>query len=162
MPGRRRAREFALQVLYQADLTDALQSNAFQALYAVLKEDDAALAAAPLKREESDFSNGVVEGVWQDRARIDGLIEAASLHWRLSRMPIVDRNILRIACYEILARADIPISVTINEAVELAKLYGSDSAPRFINGVLGTLVDHEHEIHQIIKNRIAHETKLAG
>ena len=136
MPGRRRAREFALQVLYQADLTDALQSNAFQALYAVLKEDDAALAAAPLKREESDFSNGVVEGVWQDRARIDGLIEAASLHWRLSRMPIVDRNILRIACYEILARADIPISVTINEAVELAKKYGGADSRAFVNGIL--------------------------
>ena len=78
----------------------------------------------------------------------------------LEQIAAIDRNILRIAFWEFAVYRETPVKVAINEAVELAKQYGSDSAPRFINGVLGTLVDHEHEINQIIQNRIAHEAKL--
>ena len=70
------------------------------------------------------------------------------------------RNILRIAFWEFAVYRETPVKVAINEAVELAKLFGSDSAPRFINGVLGTLAENVNEIQQVIKNRIAHETKL--
>lgn len=136
MPGRRRAREFALQVLYQADLFEALPGNPIQSLWTVLKDDDPSIVAAPFTREESEFADLVVEGVWRGRARFDSLIEAASLNWRLSRMPVVDRNILRIACYELLERPDIPVSVTINEAVEMAKRFGGADSRAFVNGIL--------------------------
>ena len=78
----------------------------------------------------------------------------------MDQIAAIDRNILRIAFWEFAVYRETPVKVAINEAVELAKLFGSDSAPRFINGVLGTLAENVNEIQQVIKNRIAHETKL--
>lgn len=147
MPGRRRAREYALQVLYQVDLTEVSAEQALRGFWIGFRDEDLTPGTAPVTREESDFTRVLVEGVCTERERIDALIENASLNWRLTRMPIVDRNILRMACFELLARVDIPVSVTINEAVELAKRYGGADSRAFVNGIL---------------DRIAHDTGRGG
>jgi len=146
VPGRRRAREYALQALFQADLTDSDPRASLSGLWTLLVDDDAARPAPPAL-EETGFAREVVSGVQDRAAEIDALIEAASLNWRLVRMPIVDRNILRLACWELLVRNDIPVSVTINEAVELAKRFGGPDSRAFVNGIL---------------DRIAHDVGRGG
>jgi N utilization substance protein B len=87
----------------------------------------------------SDFCLRLLRGVVQHCSSIDKLIQEHADNWRLERMPLVDRNILRIAIYEMLYEDDIPCSVSINEAIELAKVYGSSDSSKFINGVLGNI-----------------------
>jgi N utilization substance protein B len=90
----------------------------------------------PASGEEVDFATTLVQGVVDAQAQLDNSIEKASLNWRIPRMPIVDRNILRIGAFELSQRRDIPVSVSINEAIELAKRYGSNESRAFINGIL--------------------------
>ena len=88
----------------------------------------------------SEYALGLIRGVQEYQAAIDERLEGASENWALSRMPIVDRSILRLAVYEMFQREDVPVSVSINEAVELAKAFGGeDDSPRFVNGVLGRI-----------------------
>ena len=94
--------------------------------------------------EPTDFSRDIVIGVETRQDRIDETIEAISENWTIMRMPLVDRSILRIAVWEILFADDIPDSVTINEAVEMAKVYGGEDSSKFVNGILGKLAeDHQ-------------------
>jgi N utilization substance protein B len=134
MGSRRRAREAALQALYQMDLNPGLTPA--QALAHVFEtfsrdgepdEDTADLRS---------FTTRLVSGVVERRAQIDEVLAAASTHWRLDRMAAVDRNILRLGAEEILFETDIPPSVTIDEAIEIAKRYGTSESPAFVNGVL--------------------------
>jgi N utilization substance protein B len=136
VPGRRRARELVLQALYDADLAGVKPQAALGSLWAALLDDDGTLGEGALAAEESAFAAGLAEGVHANLERIDALIEEASLNWRLVRMPVVDRNILRLACHELLSCHDIPVSVTINEAVELAKRFGGEDSRAFVNGIL--------------------------
>mgnify|MGYP002639882515 CR=1 FL=1 len=136
MPGRRRARELVLQALYDADLAGIKSYDALSSLWAALLDDDGTLGESSLASDESEFARSLARGVHDNLERIDALIEEASLNWRLVRMPVVDRNILRLACHELLACHDIPVSVTINEAVELAKRFGGDDSRAFVNGIL--------------------------
>lgn len=136
MPGRRRARELVLQALYDADLAAIQPGEALVSLWAALLDDDGTLGESRLASDESEFASSLARGVADNLERIDALIEAASLNWRLVRMPVVDRNILRLACHELLSCHDIPVSVTINEAVELAKRFGGDDSRAFVNGIL--------------------------
>jgi N utilization substance protein B len=136
VPGRRRAREFVLQALYDADLAGVQPQAALRSLWAALLDDDGTLGEGGLADDETAFAAGLAEGVHANLERIDQLIEEASLNWRLVRMPVVDRNILRLACHELMACHDIPVSVTINEAVELAKRFGGDDSRAFVNGIL--------------------------
>ncbi len=136
MPGRRRARELVLQALYDADLAGLSPQQALRSLQAALLDDDGTLGQGRLAADESDFAAALARGVQGNLQRIDALIEEASLNWRLVRMPVVDRNILRLACHELLGCHDIPVSVTINEAVELAKRFGGDDSRAFVNGIL--------------------------
>jgi N utilization substance protein B len=151
MKPRTRARSIALQVLYETDIAnnhlpgDVLKTRLEDTLLA----DDLA-----------EFARGIVFGVLPLKQDLDQLIAKYAPEWPLDQIAAIDRNILRIAFWEFAVSRETPVKVAINEAVELAKLYASDSAPRFINGVLGTLAEHESEINQIIKNRIAQETKL--
>lgn len=87
-------------------------------------------------REGQEFANEIVRGFERERERIDTLIRSVSQHWRIERMNCVDRNILRLATYELLRMDDVPRSVTLNEAVELAKRFGSEGSAGFVNGVL--------------------------
>lgn len=85
------------------------------------------------------FAEALIVGVDTNRDSIDGIISATSENWTLSRMPVIDRNILRIASFELLYRKDVPQGVAINEAIELSNLYGGDDSSKFINGVLGKI-----------------------
>jgi transcription antitermination protein NusB len=135
MTGRRRAREFALQALYAADIATVSGPQALTGLWAGRLEDADAVED-PITPDETEFAQEIVRGVLEDRDLLDTRIEAASLNWRLARMPAVDRNILRIGAFELLHRSDIPASVSINEAIELAKRFGGAESRAFVNGIL--------------------------
>jgi transcription antitermination protein NusB len=134
MGSRRRSREIALQVLYQMDMTGADPQTAIASYYG-------SFDAPPTVRE---FFERLVLGVAVHREEIDRIIVSASQHWRLERMPVVDRNILRIAVYEMLHCTDIPPKVSINEAIDLGKTYGSEESGAFINGILDHVLPELH------------------
>ena len=123
---RRKGRELALQALYQADLSGDEPRHAVRIFWEHCDAPDDARA----------FGEDLVGGVLDQQARIDELIAGSSDNWRLGRLSHVDRNILRVATYELLCRRDVPASVAIDEAIEIAKRFGSDESPTFVNGVL--------------------------
>jgi N utilization substance protein B len=136
---RRRARECALQILYQLDMTEPAEDGAID-----FERVDAAVRAywasfEPVSDEERNFAERIARGVASEIDAIDSEISAVSQNWRLSRMERVDRNLLRLAAYEILRCPDIPKAATINEAVEIAKRFSGREAAAFINGVLDKL-----------------------
>lgn len=130
MGSRRTGRERALQALYQLDQNDkATPTDAVEAAWAASDDearDDAAHA----------FATELVNGVRAKLPGLDALIEQHSQNWRIDRMQRVDRNVLRLGVYELTDRPDIPRKVTINEAIELAKRFGTEDSASFINGVL--------------------------
>jgi len=138
MKPRTRARSAALQALYEIDLVN-------HPVEVVLQER---LAEADLDTMLSEFVRQIVVGVWPMVATLDQFIAEHAPEWPLDQVAIVDRNILRIALWEFAVFCKTPIKVAINEAVELAKAYGSDSTPRFVNGVLGSLANRQSEIQQ--------------
>ncbi|MDP2306364.1 MAG: transcription antitermination factor NusB [Pseudomonadota bacterium] len=135
MPGRRRAREFAVQALYAVDIGGVTGANALSGLWAG-RLDDTDKVEDPIGHEEMEFAQELVRGVTENREALDQRIEAASLNWRLPRMPAVDRNILRLGAHELISRPDIPASVSINEAIEVAKRFGGAESRAFVNGIL--------------------------
>lgn len=136
MTGRRRAREFALQALYGVDVGGQGGGHALSGLWASRVDDAEARPDDAVSAEEMEFAQEIVRGVLDEKDELDRRIEAASLNWRLARMPTVDRNILRLGCYELLHRSDIPASVSINESIELAKRFGGAESRAFVNGIL--------------------------
>ena len=129
MKVRRRSRILALQALYEIDTTHHPAGTVL----------DQRLADDPLPDEGEAFARELITGVMKHQAELDELIQHYAPEWPVDQMAVVDRNVLRIAIYEFSLSKATPIKVAINEAVELAKLFGSDSAPRFVNGVLGAL-----------------------
>lgn len=127
--GRRKARSIALQALYEID--------------AVGHDPDATLghllAESILTAEYTGFARELVRGVVRYKAQLDVQIQRFAPAWPVQQISIVDRNILRLAIFEIMIDNKVPVKVAINEAVELAKTFGSDNSPRFINGVLGAI-----------------------
>ena len=95
----------------------------------------------PMESAGIEFAYKLMNGVLEHQSGMDELITRYAPEWPVEQMAVIDRNVLRISIFEFLVDTETPVKVAINEAVELAKLYGSDSAPRFINGVLGTLAD---------------------
>lgn len=150
MKPRTRARALALQVLYETDLSTHLPGD-------VLKTR---LEETTLPHDLAEFARSIIFGVLPMREILDRVIAKYAPEWPLDQIAAIDRNILRMACWEFAVSRETPVKVAINEAVELAKLFGSDSTARFVNGVLGTLVEHEQEIHQILKNEISQTTNL--
>lgn len=145
MGKRRTAREMALQMLYQhelgrSDLRDVLTS--YQPSDVGGEEEGAGLEEREL-RSAREYAETLVAGVVADRDEIDGLIRGQATNWRLERMPAVDRTVLRIAVYELLRQGDVPQVVIVDEAIELAKRYGSEQSGSFVNGVLDGLL-HTH------------------
>jgi N utilization substance protein B len=130
MGKRRSGRELAFRLLFQTDVGGV-----------PLEE---VLLSARIASEASDavweFAQELAQGAWNERAEADGVIQKYSAGWSLDRMPNADRNLLRLAIYEIIYRPDIPQSVSINEAVELAKQYSTQDSAKFINGILGSFV----------------------
>jgi len=126
MGRRRRARETALQVLYELEFNDAGQD----AILLRRKTEEAA------KPEESAYTDWLVRGVSDRKDEIDGLIQKAARHWRVARMGLIDRNILRLSVYEMLEEKTLVPAIVINEAVDIARSYGGDESAAFVNGVL--------------------------
>jgi N utilization substance protein B len=145
MKPRTRARAIALQALYEIDLSNHPPADVFRSR----------LEETSLPTDLAEFARQLIFGVLPLREDLDQLIAKYAPEWPLDQIAAIDRNILRLAFWEFAVQRETPLKVAINEAVELAKLYGSDSAPRFINGVLGTLADHEHELQEILKNKAA-------
>ena len=143
MKARTRARGVALQALYEIDMTNHSVGIALEN-----RIDENTLSG-----ELEDFIRQIVEGVVPIREELDLVIAKYAPEWPLEQIATVDRNIMRIAVWENAINGDSPLKVIINEAVELAKLFGSDSAPRFINGVLGSLADHQNEVIQAIASQ---------
>ena len=131
---RRRAREFALKALYQADVSGGAAADALEGLFAGMLDQSS--EEKPAEPDEVKFALTIAKGVDKRSDEVDGHIVAASKNWRLVRMPIVDRSILRLATAEMMLMKDIPASVTINEAVELAKRFGEKESRAFVNGIL--------------------------
>ena len=128
---RSRCREWALQVLYQAEYLGHRTGEVIR-YYRHFQERDKVPA----------YLTKLVEGVTAHQEELDALIKQHSEHWRLERMAAVDRNLLRLALYELLHQPAIPAKVVINEAVELAKRYGSEESGSFINGILDRIRQH--------------------
>ena len=132
---RRKAREAALQALYQFDTGGECSERELDLFFEHFFPGCSAPAVAE-SFENYRYARRLVEGVLVQIILVDKHLAAASLHWSIERMARVDRNILRIAAYEMLCVAEVPASVAINEAVEIAKRFSSEEAPLFINGVL--------------------------
>lgn len=129
MRQRRIAREIALQVLYSLEV---VEREAGEAIELYWDSYDAPLDAKP-------FSSLLVEGTWKNLEQIDSLIGSCSENWSMSRMSKVDKSILRMAVFELCFCEDIPPKVTMNEAIDLGKVYGSENSGSFINGILDAL-----------------------
>jgi N utilization substance protein B len=148
MKERRAARRLALDVLYEAEIRDELPLEAWDVRthdgWVIPAPDDSDLALPEIAPEAAaKYARMLVVGVQEHQADIDALIARYADHWTITRMPVIDRNLLRIAMFELLWRDDIPVAVAINEAVELAKSLSTDDSGRFINGLLGKIVDKE-------------------
>jgi len=143
MKARTRARGIALQVLYEIDLVGHPPAQ-------VLQER---LEEQPQTEELAEFVRQILFGVLPMRERLDSVLARYAPEWPLDQIAAVDRNILRIAAWEFAGMRGTPVKVAINEAVELAKAFGSDSTPRFVNGVLGSLADHENEVVQFLHSK---------
>lgn len=157
MKSRRKAREAAVQALYQNDTLGDWSENALSLFFACFlssetpvsdvspkleKDEIQNITEFQVKSSESEnrqFSLALIRGVSRNLEVIDREISGASLHWSMARMARVDRNILRLATFELLYLPEVPVNVTINEAVELAKLFGSDDSRLFVNGVLDNI-----------------------
>ena len=126
MGKRRRARELALQILFQQDINRNNWEDGINLFWEITHADP----------ETIEFTNSLVRGTMQHLKEIDNWIKKYTKHWDINRMAIVDRNIIRSSIYELLYLKGIPPKVTINEAIELAKAYGTEDSARFINGIL--------------------------
>lgn len=141
MKSRTRARCAALQALYEIDIAGHIPEIVIHERIVEQSLDD----------RMAVFTNQIVLGVWPIIKDLDQFISEQS-EWPLDQVAVIDRNILRIALWEFAVSEITPMKVAINEAVELAKMYGSDSAPRFVNGVLGSLASRHNEIKQALKH----------
>lgn len=135
MKTKRQAREAALQALYQSDALNVWDERALQVFFDHFPE----IEEAEVDASGKVFAHELVLGVIRELEAIDRAIGAASSNWTIDRMSVVDRNILRLAAYELIFDKKAPKSVIINEAIEVAKRFGSDESPVFINGVLDRL-----------------------
>lgn len=137
---RRQAREVAMQALFQLDLNGTENADE-QERYETLAIDTALSESEHMSRHDREFAKSLVRGVRENLASIDKLISECSKDWKVERMAVVDRNLTRIAIFEIRFAAEkLTPNIAINEAVELAKKYGTDDSSRYVNGILGAMM----------------------
>jgi N utilization substance protein B len=142
MKSRTKARGIALQVLYEYDLTGHTPEVSI----------DQRLFDEPLEEKLKSFTLEIINGIIPIIHDLDLIIAKNAPDWPLDQVATIDRNIIRIALWEFAVEKCTPIKVAINEAIELAKVYGSDSTPRFVNGVLGSLAARVSEIQTTFKD----------
>ena len=131
MGARHSGREAALQMLFSMEATGQSAEDTIAEFWRTFEADP----------EGRAYAEDIVRGVETDRAKLDELITKQSTNWRIERMSRVDRNLLRLATWELRSRTDVPRAVILDEAVELAKTFGSESSPSFVNGVLDAMAD---------------------
>ncbi|MFP4081696.1 MAG: transcription antitermination factor NusB [Candidatus Aminicenantes bacterium] len=129
MGKRRKARESTLQILFQLEFDNTHPQKTIARYWEVKK--------AP--SEVREYSSWLINGILSRKQELDNIIQSVSEHWRISRMALVDRNILRMAVFELLYEENMPAAVVINEAIEIAKKYSSDEAATFVNGILDAI-----------------------
>lgn len=129
---RKEARESAMQLIYQIGIGETNADECLKSYYDNLEVN--------LAEDEKTYIDECVKGVEQNISEIDGYIEKFSRGWKINRIAKVDIAIMRLALYEMLHREDVPKVVSVNEAIELAKKYGGDNSPSFINGILGNII----------------------
>lgn len=142
MGRRRKARESTLQILFQLEFDSSQPERTVQEYWTDKKAPE----------EEREFSDKLVQGIIEHKDTLDSVIQSLSEHWRLSRMLLVDRNILRMAAFELLFEESVAPPVVINEAIEIAKKFSSDQSAAFINGILDTLRKNLSEIKKSWKD----------
>ena len=138
MKSRTKARSLALQALYEIDISGHSPSEAIEER----------LQDEPLENNLADFARQIVHGVQPIMGKLDEFIAQYAPEWPMDQVAAIDRNILRIALWEFGVEGVTPSKVAINEAIEMAKMYGSDSTPRFVNGVLGSLAARNEDIQK--------------
>lgn len=150
MKGRRAARQLALDVLYESEIRGNLPLEALSARESegwVIPSEEEAVTLVALESEPSpdvlEYARSLVTGVQEHHADIDSLITSYADKWAIERMPTVDRNLVRIALFELFWGEDVPVAVAINEAVDLAKAFSTEDSGRFVNGLLGKIVERE-------------------
>jgi N utilization substance protein B len=126
---RRKAREYALQVLYAIDLNPVPSEEFLKVFWEI----------NPSRPEVVEYTSRLVKGTINKLEEIDTLISRHSSHWKIDRMPVTDRNILRLGTYELMEEPTVPSKVVINEAIEIAKKFGTTDSATFINGVLDSI-----------------------
>ncbi len=142
---RRQARVYALQILFQWDI-HAGTGHWLEDFW----------AQRDVSPELRAFSDQLVEGVLKHHADIDRLLGATATNWAIHRMPVVDRNILRLSLYELLWVPDVPAKVTVNEAIELAKVFADDEARRFVNGILDQVLKEDVRLEKKRAEMVSH------
>lgn len=145
MKSRTKARSIALQALYEIDISGHPPELVWQQR----------ISEETIDKKQSEFAHLIVLGVTPLMQILDKFIADHAPEWPMDQVAIIDRNILRIALWEFAVYSKTPIKVAINEAVELAKIYGAESSPRFVNGVLGSLALRKNEIQQALKKYTA-------
>jgi N utilization substance protein B len=138
---RRQARELALQALYEIDLVGHAPATVLYERFSSVPD---------LVSRVEDYARGLVNGILACTGELDDYIQSHAPEWPLDQVATIDRNLLRMALYEFTI-GGVPVKVAINESVELAKSYGADSSPRFVNGVLGALVPHQEEVTRALR-----------
>jgi len=146
MGKRRKARESTLQILFQLEFDDSQRDKTISQFLENKKADI----------EETDLCTRLICGIAANQAEIDKIIQSASQHWRMARMAIVDKNILRMAAYEMLYDKNLAPAIIINEAIEIAKKYSSGQSATFINGILDALNKKKAEDDKLLKE-VKHE-----
>ena len=147
MRKRTKAREYALQILYQFDIGQKVEPGE------LIENFWAYHTVSPEVRE---FASTLVQGALAHRDEIDRLISSHANNWDIARMAVVDRNILRLGIFELLHLADVPPKVCLNEAVELAKRFGDEESSKFVNGILDTI--HKLHVHRSDRPTDSHTT----
>lgn len=137
---RRLAREIAVSSLYQMEMNEVSATEAVDMLMDELRQENE-IGADPSEIGSTDeFVREIVSGVMEHKQAIDGMLQQFLTGWHIDRLSRVDRQVLRLACYEMVFRDDVPPKATINEAIELAKHFGTEESGKFVNGVLGKLL----------------------
>jgi transcription antitermination protein NusB len=144
---RRQSRRLAVDILYEAEIRDRLPLEAFDERklsgWVASSGEEGVKVEDPPSPEVVGYARALVAGVQSHQADIDETIAGYADRWAITRMPVIDRTLLRISLFELLWREDIPVAVAINEAVELAKELSTEDSGRFINGLLGRVVDDQ-------------------
>jgi transcription antitermination factor NusB len=146
---RRLAREIAVQALYQMEMNNVAAADAVAMIAEEASQDDSELSAErSVLQQAVPRALELAEGVAGARAEIDGMLQQYLTGWQMDRLSRVDRQILRLAAYEIVWRDDVPPKAAVNEAIELAKHFGTEESGKFVNGVLGRVLDELAELKQ--------------